>query len=54
MVPNLESERAARHLMRHIVPIYFDLRKEGDARQFACTSFAFTVEMRTTVMGCWI
>jgi hypothetical protein len=42
-----EREREVRYYMRHVVPIYFHIRKGSDERQFVHTSFAFSVA------GCW-
>lgn len=43
-----ERDREARYYMRHVVPIYFHLRKGSDERQFVHTAFAFSVA------GCWL
>jgi hypothetical protein len=43
-----EREREARYYMRHVVPIYFHVRKGSDERQFVHTAFAFSVA------GCWV
>lgn len=37
-----DSETEARYFMRHVVPIYFDFRKDGESKQFVQTSFAFS------------
>ena len=38
-----ERDRETRYYMRHIVPIYFHLRKGSDDRKFVHTAFAFSV-----------
>jgi len=43
-----EREREARHYMRHVVPIYFDLRRGQERHQLVHTAFPFSVG------GCWL
>ncbi|HTC52234.1 MAG TPA: hypothetical protein VK700_09885 [Steroidobacteraceae bacterium] len=43
-----DREREARYYLRHVVPIYFELRKAQDVRQPVHTAFAFSVA------GCWV
>lgn len=38
-----DGDYLPRYYMRHVVPIYFDLRKGKDARQLVHTAFAFSV-----------
>jgi hypothetical protein len=45
-----ERDRDARYYMRHVVPIYFHLRKGSDERQFVHTAFAFSVAGRWVLM----
>lgn len=45
-----DSETEARYFMRHVVPIYFDFRKDGESKQFVQTSFAFSVYGRWLLM----
>jgi len=37
------KQRAMRQLMRHVVPIYFAIRKGEDLRQFLHSAFVFSV-----------